>query len=416
MRILQIAQWYPPVIGGIERHVRSLSTTLVSRGHHVAVVALLQSGLPEYEEREGVRIYRVKGTVQRFSGLFLYEHRKSAAPIPDPEIVAALNRIIRRERPDIVHGHNWLVHSFLPLKRLADAPLIVTLHDFSLICARWDFMQLGQMNCTGPGIAKCLRCAARYYGAGKAVATVAGTLFMGELERASVDRFIAVSKSVADGNGLGSRRLPFSVIPNFVPDEVADGSTAVLDVLGLPDEPFVLYVGALTRNKGVPILFDAYSRMRPRPRLVLIGYPGAETAALLRNLPEGAIFLESQPYPAVLTAWRRSLLGVVPSVSRDACPTVVMEAMGAGAPIVASRIGGIPDLIDDGVSGLLVEPGSTDDLQNAITRIINDPDLADRLRDGGREAVSSFAASAVVPRIERLYEELLHMRSQTDAV
>jgi glycosyltransferase involved in cell wall biosynthesis len=416
VRILQIAQWYPPIIGGIERHVRNLSTTLVARGHHVAVVALLQSGLPEYEEREGVRIYRVKGTVQRLSGLFMDEHRRAAAPIPDPEIVAALSRIIRRERPDIVHGHNWLVHSFLPLRRLADAPLIVTLHDFSLICARWDLMQFGQVNCTGPAIAKCLRCAARHYGAGKAVATVTGTLFMGELERASVDRFIAVSKSVADDNGLASRRLPFSIIPNFVPDEVADGSIAGLDVPGLPDEPFLLYVGALTRIKGVPILFHAYSRLRPRPRLMLIGYPGAETRALLRDLPEGATFLENQPHPAVLTAWRRSLLGVVPSVWREPCATVLMEAMGAGAPIVASRIGGNPDIVEDGVNGLLVEPGSIDGLRNAIARIINDPDLANRLRDNGRKAALSFAASVVVPRIERLYEELLHMRSQPDAV
>ena len=282
-------------------------------------------------------------------------------------------------------------------------------------------MQLGQVNCTGPAIAKCLRCAARYYGAGKygagkAVAAVAGTLFMGELERASVDRFIAVSKSVADGNGLASRRLPFSVIPNFVPDEVADGSTPGFDVPGLPDEPFLLYVGALSRAKGVTILFHAYSRLRPRPPLVLIGYPGGETRALLRDLPEGAIYLESQPHPAVLTAWRRSLLGVVPSLWREPCATVLMEAMGAGAPIVASRIGGNPDLIEDGVNGLLVEPGGTDDLHNAITRIINDPDLANRLRDGGRKAVLAFAASAVVPRIERLYEESLHMRSRPDAV
>ena len=174
MRILQIAQWYPPIIGGVERHVRNLSTTLASRGHQVAVVALWQSGLPEYEERDGVRIYRVKGTVQRLSGLFMDEGRKAAAPIPDPEIIAGLRRIIRRERPDVVHGHNWLVHSFLPLKRIADAPLVITIHDFSLVCARSDYMQLGQVNCTGPGIAKCLRCAARHYGPAKGVPTVAG--------------------------------------------------------------------------------------------------------------------------------------------------------------------------------------------------------------------------------------------------
>jgi glycosyltransferase involved in cell wall biosynthesis len=415
VRILQIAQWYPPIIGGVERHVRNLSTTLASRGHEVAVVALWQSGLPEYEERDGVRIYRVKGTVQRLSSLFMDEGRKAAAPIPDPEIIAGLRRIIRRERPDVVHGHNWLVHSFLPLKRIADAPLVITIHDFSLVCARSDYMQLGQVNCTGPGIAKCLRCAARHYGPAKAVPTVAGTWLMGEFERASIDRFIAVSGSVADGNQLVQRGAPFSIIPNFVPDDVADGTAAVLDVPELPSEPFLLYVGGLIRIKGVPVLLRAYAGLDGPPPLVLIGYAGAETADLARELPPGVVFLPSQPHMAVLGAWKRSRLGIVPSICRDASPTVVLEAMAGRAPLVASRIGGIPDFIEADVSGLLVDPGDILGLQAALARVIDDDRLAERLAAAGAERVQAFAARAVVPQIERVYEELLTGRRRSAA-
>jgi glycosyltransferase involved in cell wall biosynthesis len=407
MRVMLLAQWFPPVIGGEEWHVLHLGQELVRRGHDVTVVTLLQAGLAEYEIVEGMRVHRVRGTVQRLGRLFLDDSRKSAAPIPDPELVAAVRRIISEERPDIVHAHNWLVHAYLPVKRPSGAPLVLTLHDFSLVCARKDHMYMGAVDCSGPGPSKCLRCSARKYGTAKGIATVAGTWAMAPVAWAGVDRFIAVSESVAEGNHLARRGLAYSVIPNFIPDPDRSPAPASVDVPGLPDEPFLLYVGAISRVKGVPALLHAYAGLDRPPPLVLIGYPGADTDAILRELPTGAVYLKSQSHPAVLTAWRRSRLGVVPSICRDASPTVVLEAMAAGTPLVASRIGGIPDLVEADVSGLLVDPGNVPALRDALARVLDDGDLATRLAATWMERVRAFAAAAVVPRIEQVYEQVL---------
>src|SRR5579859_1811274 len=136
MRILMLAQFYPPTIGGEERHVRNLSVELVARGHDVSLATLWHQGLAEYEIDQGVRIYRIRASVQRLALLFREQSRQYAPPFPDPEALMALQRIVQRERPEIVHAHNWIVHSFLPLKRWSKARLVMTLHDYSLLCVQ----------------------------------------------------------------------------------------------------------------------------------------------------------------------------------------------------------------------------------------------------------------------------------------
>jgi glycosyltransferase involved in cell wall biosynthesis len=409
MRIMMVAQWFPPVIGGEERHVLHLGEELVRRGHDVSVVTLLQTGLPVFEVVAGIHVHRIQGTFQRVGRLFRDDRRKSAAPMPDPELVAAFRRVLAEEQPDIVHAHNWLVHSILPMIRVRRVPLVVTLHDFSMLCARKDYMFLGATNCSGPAASKCLRCAARHYGAGKGIATVGGVWAMAPFERANVNRFIAVSQSIADGNRLKENGLPYSIIPNFIPD--ADSASELdvpAEIPGLPEERFLLYVGAISRIKGVPELIRAYAGLDEPPPLVLIGYPGAETAEILRALPAGVTYLQSLPHAAVLEAWRRSRVGLVPSICRDASPTVVLEAMAARTPLIASRIGGIPDMIEADISGLLVDPGDVPALRTAMARVIHDDELAERLAAAGSERVRAFTAAAVVPRIEQVYAEVIH--------
>src|SRR5215471_10868223 len=109
MRILMLAQFYPPTIGGEERHVHNLSIELAARGHDVAVATLWHEGQKVFECDHGVRIYRIRGSLQRMDMLFVDQERHHSPPFPDPESLLALRRIILRERPEIVHAHNWIV-------------------------------------------------------------------------------------------------------------------------------------------------------------------------------------------------------------------------------------------------------------------------------------------------------------------
>src|SRR5688572_13989353 len=117
MRILMLTQFYSPIIGGEERHVQDLSIELVKRGHQVTVATLSIRGTPAFEVDQGVHIYRITSTTQRASWLYSQAERSHTPPLPDPEVVWALRQIVEREKPDIVHAHNWFVYSFLPLKK-----------------------------------------------------------------------------------------------------------------------------------------------------------------------------------------------------------------------------------------------------------------------------------------------------------
>src|SRR6516165_6789352 len=94
MRILLLAQFYPPITGGEERHVRNLAASLRRRGHAVTVVTQWVPGTCDIETEDDITVHRVKGSLQRLSGLFAENERRHAPPFPDPELVAGLRRII----------------------------------------------------------------------------------------------------------------------------------------------------------------------------------------------------------------------------------------------------------------------------------------------------------------------------------
>src|SRR5258708_31878298 len=111
-----------------------------------------------------------------------------------------------------------------------------------------------------------------------------------------------------------------------------------------------------------------------------------------------------------MEAWRRSMLALAPSVVPETFGMVVMEAMSTGRPVIASRIGGLIDLVADGETGFLVQPGDSLALQQAIERLLAGPDLRRRMGQAALCKVVEFQASTVVPRIVQVYEELLLSR------
>ncbi len=407
-----LTQFYAPIVGGEERMTQSLAGELTQRGHEVAVATLRQPGLAPCEELDGIRVHRLPGLAQRVGRLFSDQNRRHAPPAPDPETVMALRRVISRERPDVVHGHNWLAHAYLPIRRRASAAYVLSLHDYSLLCATKRLMVKGEP-CSGPGPRKCVACAGEHYGRAVGPTVAALTLLSGRAQRRAVDLFLPVSNEVARRCGLAAARLPFEVVPNF---RSAQDATRTIDpaLLGrLPDEPFIFFAGDITVDKGVGILLDAHARMANQVPLVLAGRP---VAPALMRVRENVINLGLLPNAAVLAAWQRCTVGVVPSIWPDSFPTVALEAMAAGAAVVASRIGGLPEAVIDGESGLLVTPGDAGELAAALERLLGDPALRERLGSGARARVEYFSAPAVVPRYEAAYERAIATRGAALAV
>lgn len=409
MRVLMLSQFYPPVIGGEERHVVSLSESLARLGHEVSVATQPHHRREPVLRENGVTVHSIGGLSQRAKSLFTDDERRHVPPFPDPEIVTKLARIVADFEPDIVHGHNWMLHSFLPLKRFSKAAFVATIHDYSLVCAKKNLMH-GEEVCSGPGLVKCLPCASTQYGPAVAAITVLGNFASTLFERRAVDRFITVSQAVADYCGIADGKVPYEVLPTFIPDSVADLVPADEWVALLPEGDFMLFVGDLNRRKGVHVLLDAYRRLANPPPLVMIGRRCPDMPDVL---PPGVSVFEKWPHAAVMHAWSRCLFGIAPSVWAEACGTIVMEGNAVGKAMIASAIGGLADLVVDGRTGIQVPAGQPGALAQAMRVLIEDGERREAMGRAARLHVERFMAKTIVPRIERLYEDALRDRGQT---
>jgi glycosyltransferase involved in cell wall biosynthesis len=417
MRLLLLAQFFPPDIGGEERHVFNLANTLAGRGHHVAVATQCLAGTPDEDLLpSGVRVYRFHTIAMRFPGIYSTD-RYHHPPLPDPLGVLELRRIIRRERPDIIHAHNWIVNSAVALRRGAPKVppfgLVLTLHDYSQVCATKRLMRHGRV-CAGPSVSRCFSCSAAHYGSLMGPLTTIATTAMRPWKSASIDHVVSVSRAVAIGNHIPSSPAS-SIIPNFVPDSTVL-SSAVDQPEHLPRGPlpatlnsdFMLFVGDISADKGIPVLLRAYESLgADRLPLLMIGRRTADSPA---QLPTGAEIHEDWPYEHVLAAFRNCTLAVLPSVWPDPCPTTVLEAMASGRAVVTTSTGGMVDMIDDGQSGLLASPGSVRELAVAMNRLLADEGLRARLGAGALDKVRDFTASAVTTRLEAIYAHVAYDR------
>jgi glycosyltransferase involved in cell wall biosynthesis len=414
LRILLVTDFYWPYLGGVEQHVRSLAHSLVRRGHHVTVATLAGKDLAADEDDNGVRIRRLRSASQRMPWLFSSPERPWAPPVPDPAITWQLRRLIVEDPPDIVHGHDWLARSFLPLRRWSQrrfgTRFVSSLHYYTISCAKKNLMRteraggdLIQTPCNGPGIAKCLACASRHYGAATGVVTTTANIVGALGERRGARTIVAVSEAVARGNCLAPDGRRVVVVPNFLSADEAPRSETDALKAKLPDGDFILFVGDLRPMKGLDVLLEAYAQLGVSIPLVLIGKSWPDTPTVL---PEGVIVHDRWPNAAVIEAFRRSAIAVVPSVWAEPFGIVVIEAMAGGTPVVGSDVGGIPEIIQHGVSGLLVPPGDARALREALSGLIADPARRRAMGEAARRRSQDFAAATVVPSLETVYRQL----------
>jgi starch synthase len=199
-----------------------------------------------------------------------------------------------------------------------------------------------------------------------------------------------------------------------------DHGTDALDRIGLDrSRPYVLFVGRITRQKGVPHLLRAVRDIDPAAQVVLCaGAPDTpeidqefrELFGELSRVRDGVFWIPKMlPRPEVIQLLTHAALFVCPSVY-EPLGIVNLEAMACGTPVVASAVGGIPEVVDDGRTGLLVPAGDGFEagLARAMDSVLGDPEAARRMGEAGRErAVGEFGWDAVARRTVRLYEEIL---------
>jgi glycosyltransferase involved in cell wall biosynthesis len=112
---------------------------------------------------------------------------------------------------------------------------------------------------------------------------------------------------------------------------------------------------------------------------------------------------------------RRCAVAVVPSITPESFGFVALEAMVLGRPVVAARSGALPEIVSDGETGLLTPPGDATALATALSRLLDDPGLRERMGSAGRRRAEQFSESRVVQRVETIYQDLLERRRTTDS-
>ncbi len=272
--------------------------------------------------------------------------------------------------PDVVHVHNWfptISASIFRQSKSAGIPVVHTIHNYRLLCVGATLFRDGRVceECIGstfrtPGIRhRCYR--------GSLMGTAAATAGMlahwaAGTWQDSVDRFIALtefSRAKLIEGGLPADKI--SVKPNFVEPEPEPGSG---------DGGYFLYAGRLTEEKGLRVLVECW-RNGPDLAPLWIAGDGAlraeveSAAASLRNVR----WLGMRSSEEVFALMKRAKATLCPSLWYEGMPRVVIESLAAGTPVVASKIGGYPEMIVDGESGALFATGDAGGLLNRIREL-----------------------------------------------
>jgi glycosyltransferase involved in cell wall biosynthesis len=403
MRILMLAQSFAPIVGGEERVVEDLSRELVARGHDVSVATLQQPGGLQVGEVAGAKVHPLRSSSYRVVRTQRDSERRHAPPVPDPETVLDLSRVLRRERPQIVHAHNWIVHSYLPLARTSHSALALSLHDYGLICATRRLRRKNQV-CSGPAPVKCQQCAVEHYGITKGLVAAFGTRSQESRLRRHVDVFLPVSSTVEELCRIREEEAS-RVVPNFI-GELPPAPLEDPRLAQLPEEPFILYFGDVTEDKGAWGLAEAYGKLDDPPPLVLVGRCYID--GLARR--PGVHVMGAWPHPLAIEALRRSLFSVAPSLWPEPFGLVALEAAAAGKPIVATDMGGLRDIVVEGETGLVVPAEDRDALAAAMQKLIADEALRGRLGAAAKQQAAKFSPAEVVPQFEQAYELALATR------
>lgn len=394
MKICLISNLYPPnVLGGAEVSVKKVSEELVKKGHEVIVITTPFSE-NDVEIINGVKIYQVKP-------LNLYEiyHHPNQSMLLKPlwHIIDLWNpyderiieNILKTENPDVVHIHNFKglsLSSFAPAKSLK-IPLVFTAHDYSLVCMRANLLNSSGEICKNPS-ALC-----KIY-----------NQIQKHLAKNKLDLLISPSQFVINklkSNGLfkdvKSKKIPLGI-------ELKDNEKFEKDY----SQTNILYVGNLGEHKGVHILLKAFRKienMNIRLDIVGKGLCSEKLKSMSEN--DNRIkfhdFLEGKE---LIKMYQQANLTVVPSIWYDNSPMVIYESFSCRTPVIGSKIGGIPELIEDGFNGYLFEAGNVNELQKLLENLIDSPETLKKLEQGTYESVQRYTMDNHIKQLETEYQKL----------
>lgn len=381
--VAMIANIFYPSIGGAQVHTLRLSQKLRARDIDVVVVTRYHTGLARYEEVSGVPTYRV-GAGAGPKALSALSFSQGA--------VRLLYTL--RNRYDIIHCHQMVSPMTIGLlaQALVHKPLVVNPHARGVI---GDIAVLTQRR---PITGRIRLAAAKQRG----------------------DAFVSISDDIGDElRGVGVAPQKLWSIPNgvdldhFTPS-APEARSMLREQLQLPQAPTVLFTGRLAQVKALDVLLNAWPLVRqqvPGARLLVLG-DGEERAALEAQakrlgVAESVTFYGST---ADVAPFLRAADAYVLCSRSEGLPVALLEAMASGLPIVATNVGGMAQVLEDGVTGRLVPVEDAPALASGLAEALSSPAASNWGEQGRKHVAAHFSLDAVAEQYIAMYEVLLQRR------
>ena len=359
MRVVLVCPYSLSLPGGVQGQVLGLARTLRQRGVSATVVGPCDGPPPE------------AGVISVGPSVSLAANGSVAPLAPDPPAIRRTLEVLAAERPDVLHLHEPLVPGPALTALLAGGiPAVGTFHASGRVPAYvW--------------LRPAVRATARRIGLRTAVSPEA---------RALAERWLGGACHVLP-NGVEVERFakadPWPVI-----DTPAGSGRAIL------------FVGRHEPRKGLEVLLAAFARL-DRDAVLWVAGEGPQTASLAASAPSNVQWLGRISDEELARRLRTAAVFCAPSLHGESFGVVLLEAMAAGTPVVASDISGYRDVARDGREAVLVPGGDVAALTGALRRILDDPPLARRLVEAGTARAAGFSMDRLAARYTELYDRLL---------
>ena len=361
MRVMILSWEYPPrIVGGLGRHVYHLATSLASEGIKVHVVTKDYPGAPEYEESEGVHIYRVVSYPPDIT-------QEDWVPWTLQFNVALLEKAVAvandLENINVIHAHDWLVaHAAASLKHAYKIPLVATIHA----------TEYGRHQGHLPGPMNKLIHQIEWWLTFESVRTICCSQYM--MEQITNIFELPPDKVDVIPNGIDSESFKRDVSVDLYRKQYVK-----------PGDKLVFFVGRLVYEKGVQTVIEAMTLIINKVPNVTFVVAGSgphmnQLKSLVNafNLEDKVKFTGHIDTDMLSSFYKSADLTVVPSLY-EPFGMVVLESMAMGTPTIVADTGGLSEIVVHEATGLKFEPGNPESLADAMLRILTDKDLAQRI-------------------------------------
>jgi len=418
MKILFVSEYFwPKGAGGGEISMELLAKNLVKSGHDVSILTSYFKGLSKFEIKDGIRIFRMARTGEDPSSLLGNLKRAYLFPKSVKKTVLKLHA---KEKFDVIHCMNLTSVHVIDVKKalgtIYNTAFLAHMNSPLNVCPKGDLLINGEKECKKRfDFSTCFRCCMNSMTLGtrknKFYSRYNPFLFYLIYRRfksihrklKKFDKLIAISEYPKKRMEKYTDKK-IDVLYNIVNIEKFLTQKAIDNAV-----PKILFIGQYTKIKGAKVLLDALKIVKKKNISFECNYFGSgnlkeelEADTKAHNLDVN--INDKIPFSEVPEKYGEHDIVVFPSIVAEAFGRITIESMAAGKPVIGSRIGGIQYLIEDDVTGLLVEPGVPTQLADALIKLLKNKDLRNRLGENGkRTAKAKFSAEGIVEKAQQIY-------------